>query len=284
MFDPERQEQERQDLAEALKGLRKAAGLSGERLAARCAISQSKISRIERGKTLPSVIDVQRILDALGVTDEVAKQLLSLARTAKVHYKSSRSYAEIGLWRKQDELKALAETSKVIRYFHPAAPSGMLQTRAFATQVLTPTVRGRPARNVERTVDARLGRQEVLRDQSRTFTFLMTEQAVCWQRAPRDVMAEQCRHLAAMSEWENVTIGIIPNRVQIPVVPLNTFIVYDERLVLVEIFSGEVVLRDPQDISYHLNLFDAFLERALVGKDAIAFLKSVAHAFMREHD
>jgi len=42
-------------------------GLGGERLAARCGLSQSKISRIERGETLPSVLDVQRILSALDV-------------------------------------------------------------------------------------------------------------------------------------------------------------------------------------------------------------------------
>jgi transcriptional regulator with XRE-family HTH domain len=53
MLDPDRQQQERSDLAETLRALRKAAGLSGERLAARCAMSQSKISRIEQGKVLP---------------------------------------------------------------------------------------------------------------------------------------------------------------------------------------------------------------------------------------
>lgn len=284
MLEPERQQRERRDLAEALRKLRKAAGLSGDRLAARCAISQAKISRIERGKTLPSVIDVQRILSALDVPDDVAKPLMDLARAANVHYKSWRAYAKVGLWQKQEELNALVATSATIRYFLPAAPSGMLQTPEYATQVLTPTVRGRAARNVERTVEARLRRQETLRDESRTFVFVMTEQAVRWQCAESEVMAAQCVHMAAVAAQSNVTVGIIPNHVRVPEIPLNTFVIYDERFVLVELFSGEVVLRDPRDVSYHLNIFQRFLDHALTGSAATVFLRFVADEFMRERD
>jgi hypothetical protein len=39
--------------------------------------------------------------------------------------------------------------------------------------------------------------------------------------------------------------------------------VYDQRLVTVEIFAGMVVLRDPQDVTYHVNLFEFFLGHAL---------------------
>lgn len=284
MLEPERLHRERADLAEILRKLRKEAGISGERLAIRCAISQSKISRIERGKTLPAVVDVQRILSALDVPEDVAKPLLDLARAANVHYHSWRAYAEVGLWRKQVELKSLSAMSRTIRYFHPAAPSGMLQTREYATSVLTPTVRGRSARNVERTVEARLNRQDELTDESRTFVFVMTEQAVRWQCAKPPVMAAQCAHVAAIAERPNVTIGIIQNGVEVPEIPLNTFVVYDDRFVLVELFSGEVVLRDPQDVSYHLNLFEKFLSHALTGPDATEFLDAIADEFMRSLD
>ncbi|WP_323178618.1 helix-turn-helix transcriptional regulator [Streptomyces sp. NBC_01381] len=58
-IEPETQARERKDLAEALRGLRRASGLSGERLALRCNMSQTKISRIETGRALPTVIDVE---------------------------------------------------------------------------------------------------------------------------------------------------------------------------------------------------------------------------------
>lgn len=65
---------------------------------------------------------------------------------------------------------------------------------------------------------------------------------------------------------------------------MNIFFIYDERLVRVELFSGEVALRDPRDISYHLSLFEYFRERAVAGERAIELLNSVADEFMRERD
>jgi transcriptional regulator with XRE-family HTH domain len=278
MLEPE--QYPRRELAEALRTLRKAAGLSGERLAVRCSISQSKISRIERGKILPSVIDVERILRALDVPGEVARELVELARKANVDYRSWRAYAQMGLWRKQQEIKALSASSAITRQFLPAIPSGLIQTEEYARQVLTPTVAGRPARDVERAVRARMESQDALQDRSRTFVFLLTEQAVRWRRATGGVMRAQCLHLADVAEQPNIEVAVIPQRAEVLASPLHLFVLYDERLVVVELFSGEVVLRDPQDITYHLNLFRFFFRHALTGDDAVGFFRSVAREFM----
>lgn len=131
-LEPELQAEQRATLAELLRELRRAAGLSGERLAVRCAMSQAKISRIETGKILPSVVDVEQIVRALGVPDEDAGRLLSLARVANVGYTCWRSSARAGSWHHQREIKALQETSTVVRQFLPAIPGGLLQTRDYA--------------------------------------------------------------------------------------------------------------------------------------------------------
>ena len=60
MFEPETLGQRKDELAAALREARRQAGLTGDRLAARCGISQSKISKIETGKVLPSATDVAR--------------------------------------------------------------------------------------------------------------------------------------------------------------------------------------------------------------------------------
>lgn len=260
----------RKNLAIALRDLRKAVGLSGERLAARCQISQSKISRIESGKTLPTVADTERILKALDVPREVADELLVLARAANVDYSSWRSIARLGIWHKQVEIKALAEDSNVVRQFLPAMLSGLLQTPDYATETLTPRVEGRPALDVERAVAARMTSQEALDDETRQFVFLLTEQALLWQQADPPTMQKQFEHLVEVSRRPNIDLAIIPlsNLVKVP--PLNIFVVYDERLVIVETFSGEIALRDPRDISYHLNLFQYFYTHSLTGDDARA--------------
>jgi transcriptional regulator with XRE-family HTH domain len=283
-IEPEHQARERKDLAEALKGLRLAAGLSGERLAARCNMSQTKISRIETARALPSVIDVERITAALGVPEEVSQELLRLARRANVDYASWRAYARVGLYHKQAELKALEASSRVMRHFLPAIPTGLLHVREYAEQTLSKTVDSDPKRDVARAVQARMERQAVLDDPSRSFTFLLTEQAVRWRRATPPIMAAQCAHMADVSLKPSVEIAIIPQTAQVPGIPLNVFVIYDDRLVTVELFSGEVVLRDPRDISQHLDLFDLFLSHALRDSEATAFLREASDDFMRQRD
>ncbi|MEV6076971.1 helix-turn-helix transcriptional regulator [Streptomyces sp. NPDC052069] len=283
-IDPEHQSRERKDLAEALKSLRLAAGLSGERLAIRCNMSQAKISRIETGRTLPSTIDVERITAALLIPEEVAKELLGLARRANVDYASWRAYARVGLYRKQSELRALETSSRVMRHFLPAVPTGLLHVEKYAEHTLSRTVPGDPARDVARAVRARMERQDVLNDRSRTFTFLMTEQAVRWRRASPHVMAAQSAHMAEVARKPNVEIAIIPQSIEVPAIPLNVFVIYDDRLVTVELFSGEVVLRDPRDITQHLDLFDLFLSHSLTGEEAISFLHEASDDFMQQRD
>ncbi|MFM9447227.1 helix-turn-helix domain-containing protein [Streptomyces acidiscabies] len=283
-IEPETQARDRKDLAEALRGLRRASGLSGERLALRCDMSQTKISRIETGRALPTVIDVERILKALAVPDEVADELLGLARRANVDYASWRAHARVGLYHKQAELKALESSSRVIRHFLPAVPTGLLHVREYAVETLSPTVASDSARDVARAVRARMDRQAVLDDTSRSFWFLMTEQAVRWQRASAEVMAAQCAHMAQVNAKPNVEIGIVRQGMRIPGTPMNIFVVYDDRLVTVELFSGEVVLRDPRDVIQHLDLFDFFWSHALTGEDASGYLEEVADEFMRQRN
>ncbi len=266
----------RRSLAVALRDLRKASGLSGERLAERAQLSQSKISRIETGRTIPTVADTERILKALVVPKDVATELLSLARAANVDYASWRSVARLGIWHKQNELKSLANDSAHVRQFLPAIPSGLLQTPEYARETFTPVVEGRPARDVDRAVKARIDSQQCLEDTSRQFWFILTEQALRWRQAAPDVMERQRAHLVAVSRKLNVHLAVLPldyidssvDPEEVKVPALNVFVVYDDRLVTVETFSGEMALRDPRDVSYHLNLFNYFYGLSLHGDDA----------------
>lgn|GEM_PF-796954 len=268
------------DLGTALQQFRKAAGLSQERLAFRCSMSQSKVSRIERGKELASVDDVERIVKALEMPGELADKLVTLARRANIEHVSVRALAEVGLWRAQTEIKHLIELCSVQRSFLPGIVGGLLQVPEYARAALTPKLPSSPGRDVDRAVTARLDQQSALNDPSRQFHFLLTEQAVRWKRAPRQVMAKQCGHLAAMAERPNIDIAVIPLTAEVLGAPLSSFHIFDERLVIVELFSGQVNYRDHKDIQYHLDLFEFFYSHALTGDRARAFLLSARDEFM----
>jgi transcriptional regulator with XRE-family HTH domain len=274
VFQPEELGQRKDELAAALREARKRAGLTGDRLAARCDISQSKISKIETGKVLPSVTDVERILSALGTGGETAAGLLALARLANTEFQSTRAALRRGLHQKQRELAALEEASSHIRFFLPLMITGLLQTPEYARASLANFPGDHP-----QAIAKRLDRQARLYDGAKRFSFVLAEAALRWQLCEPQVMAVQMRRLVALSELPNVRLGVIPLNRYVPDGPLGTFTVYDERIATTETFSGVLLMRDPRDVRQYLELF-AFYERyADSGGDARALLESYAAQF-----
>lgn len=277
-LDPAHAGQDRINLADALRDLRRASGLSGARLAERCQISQSKISRIETGRLLPSIFDVERVLTALSVNDTLKDDLLKLARVANAEYRDIRARVRRGLHHAQRDLAALEADAKEIRHFLPAMITGLLQVPDYLTASTSAPVE--PAScDSPRAKAVRLERQAVLHEESKRFEFLLTEQALRWQLCKPSVMATQMDRLVSVSRLPAVRIGVLPLSVQISDGPMNTFVTYDDRLVTLELFSGSVVLRDPKDVEYYRELFDYFAEHALWGDDARGFLAGVAEDF-----
>jgi len=250
-------------LATAIRDLRKHAGLTGERLGARCGMSQSKISKIETGRIIPSVLDVERILQALDVPPEVLADLTALARRANTEFQDVRSLLRKGLEKKQAELSSLEAGTSDFRFFLPAMMAALISTPEYIRASLA-HVRGAVAKTVAR----KLERQAVLNDASKSFSFVLTESAVRWPICSPAIMADQLDHLVALSARPNVRLGIIPVAVSPLRGPLNTFTVYDDRLVTAETFTGAVVMRDPYDVALHLDLFARF-EGAAITADAV---------------
>jgi transcriptional regulator with XRE-family HTH domain len=274
----------RHELGRALRELREAAGLSGGRAAAHALTSQPRISRIETGHVLPTVGDVEALLRAYDADGDTAARLLGIARAANREYQSAAADRQRGLDRKQAELAAYEQHARVMRHFLPAVPTGLLHTRAYAAATLADlgTV---PAGAFEQVLDAKMARQEALTDPEREWVFLLTETAVRARVAPLEVMAGQCAHMAALAEkGANVRLAVLPFAASWPVMALNTYVVYDERFVTCELFSGAVTLHDPQDVAYHLGLFERFLGRALTGGDAAAFLRSASAEYAAMND
>jgi len=263
MLELEQLGRHKDGLAETLRGLRKLAGLTGERLGARCAMSQSKISKIETGKVIPSVVDVERILLALSVPPEVLGEVTALARLANTEFQDVRSLLRKGLEKKQYELSSLEAGTTDFRFFLPAMSAALISTQEYIRASLA-HVRG----DITKAVAKKLERQSVLYEYSKNFSFVLTESAVRWPVCHPAVMARQLDHLASVSHLKNLRLGIIPSTPTPLRGPLNTFTVYDERLVTAETFTGAVVMRDPNDVMFHLGLFARFEAAALLGDAA----------------
>jgi transcriptional regulator with XRE-family HTH domain len=274
VFESEELGQRKDELATALREARKQTGLTGERLAARCGISQSKISKGETGKVLPSATDVERVLTALGVGGERSADLMALARLANTEFQSVRAALRRGLHQKQRELAALEADSQHIRFFLPLMITGLLQTPEYARASLANFPGDHP-----QAIAKRLDRQAALYNPAKRFTFVLTEAAVRWQLCDPRVMAVQMGRPASLSELPNIRLGIIPLGRYVPDGPLNTFTLYDGRIATAETFGGVILMRDPRDVNYHLELFAFFERYAILDNEVRVLLESYAHGF-----
>ncbi|MGQ0716972.1 MAG: helix-turn-helix domain-containing protein [Pseudonocardiales bacterium] len=264
MLDPEWSEADRLELATALRDLRRAAGLSGQALGARVYMSQTKISRIETGRIVPSVTDVELLVYALDVDAERSRELVSLARAANTEFRPGRLRARAGTAVRQRDLQALEAQCQVQRHFLPTMVTGLIQTPAYARQALSWPEERSPAA-VEEIVNHKVQRQTILHRDDKEFVFLLTEAALRWRLLDSVDMAAQVEHVARVAGLPNVTIEIIPFRTRVPVGPLNV-----------------LVLRDPTDVRYYLDLFALYQRYALRGDAAREFLLKIADEFRHE--
>ncbi|MGJ5897867.1 XRE family transcriptional regulator [Streptomyces sp. V2] len=273
-LEPEELGPSRSDLAGKLRDLRKRAGLTGDRLARRCNMSQSQISKFETGKKTPTLVDVERLLRALDASPEDVAEITALARIANTEWEGKRSSRRRGVEKRQVELAALESEATELRYFLPAMITGLLAIPDFVRASLI-HVPG----DVSKVVAKKLERQSVLYDTSKRFTFILTEQAARWAIVPELAMTVQIDHLASLSRLPNINLGVIPIGTLMPRGPMNTFTIYDERLVTVENFTGRMVFRDARDISEHLAVFSEFERQARFGDEARSLLREWSNAY-----
>ncbi|MFZ4299931.1 helix-turn-helix domain-containing protein [Streptomyces cinereoruber] len=277
-FEPERLGQSRSDLAEALRSARKRAGKTQTWLARRCNMSQTKISNVESGKLTPAMVDIELILEALEATGPEAEKLLALARTANTEWQDHWSSRRRGLDKKQNELARLEVVSTEFRFFLLSMITGLLATPEYVRASIA-DVPG----DQTKTIAKKLERQQVLYDSTKSFTFILTEQAARWPLLPPMAMAMQLDRLVSISRLPNVRLGVIPLSGHVPERPLNTFTVYDRRLATVETGTGALILRDHRDVNAYREDFSRYEEYALFGDECRALLTEWSTAFTRPH-
>ncbi|WP_256252317.1 DUF5753 domain-containing protein [Streptomyces sp. yr375] len=198
----------------------------------------------------------------------------ALSRTANIEWQDVWSQRRTGLEKKQNELAEFERSSTEFRYFLPSMVTGLLATPEYVRASLA-HVPGDQSKAIAR----KLERQSVLYDTPKSFTFILTEQAVRWPFLPAPAMAVQVDRLVSLSLLPNIQIGVIPLEGHLPISPLNTFTVYDARVATVETHTGAMVFRDHRDISAYLKEFSAYEEHASFGEVARERLSGWAHRF-----
>ncbi|WP_432035928.1 DUF5753 domain-containing protein [Streptomyces cucumeris] len=266
-----------------MRALPEASGLTGEAAARRASMSAGKLSKIENGRTLPTVQDVDLVLSALGVSDPVKEQFLATARAAVTEATAWRLLRRMGPWKHQNTIKAIEANTAALRLFQGQLIPGLLQTPEYATAVfsLPPAL---PDETRARTVAARMERQSALYEDGRSFYFVICEHVLRWLICEPVVMAVQLDRLVSLSRLPNVTVGVVPLAGRMPDFPMTCFSIHDDRLVIVETFHSEVTTRDPRDIQTYVDTFERFANVALLGDDMRALVESIRDEFLPQQE
>jgi transcriptional regulator with XRE-family HTH domain len=198
-------------LAAELRRLRERTGMNGEEVAERLGWSGSKVSRIELGRTGIKQDDLRHLLNLYGVEEPYRDDLIALARESaqKSPLRQITSAfppeAEYGTY-----LSAEAEAESVWNW-EPQVVPGLLQTPDYARAALEPwqIMFPGPPSEIERRVQARLLRQQILtRDPPLELSVVIDESVLYRRFGSRAVMREQLERLAEASELPNVQVRI----------------------------------------------------------------------------
>lgn len=242
-------------------------------------MSSGKLSKIENGRTLPTVTDVELILTALGVSEDAKAAFLAQARAAVTEVTAWRVLRRMGSWKHQQAIKAIEAQTTVLRIFQGQLIPGLLQTPEYMSAVFS-LLPGQSVESRAKTVAARIERQAILYEPTGSFHFLICEHVLRWLICDQLVMATQLDRLISLSRLPNVAIGVLPLIRRMPDFPMTCFSLYDDRLVIVETFHSEVTTRDPKDIGTYVRTFDQFASVAVYGDEMRSLTEKIRDQFL----
>jgi transcriptional regulator with XRE-family HTH domain len=271
----------RRALAARLIELRTAAGIrSGNALAKRMGVVQSRIWKIEHAELLPGEDDIKAWAQATGAEDEVPALLEMLAEARAEHAFASVFRSKDGPAAYQERVRAIEERSRRIGEFEVAVVPGLLQTADYAREVaqLPGGLRawGADAAGIEAQVAGKLRRQEILHDPGRQIQMILGEAALRTRLVPPAVLAAQLGKLLSVLRLPAVELGVIGFDRQVPAYTLGGFRVHDDDLIIVESIGGEkyITAEDSADeVAAFLEAFEALRQAASTGAEAEAIIQ-----------
>ncbi len=255
------------------------AGVSGRQLAQRTGMSQSRVSRIERGEAIASIPELTQWLDQAGAADRLAQLTAAteaaLNETDSWHeFMQAESFANMQERVQRQELTARTQLS-----FQTSLVPGLLQTAEYARLVfIASDLTGE--QDYAAAVQRRLDRQQVLYDQSHRFEFILTEAALRWRPGPRELLIAQLDRIASLATLSNLTIGVIPLDVEAHAIPwhgftLNEDVVDGEPFVQVETMHAYLTVERPEDVDVYRRQYDVLRGSAAMGQQLADFLSSL---------
>lgn len=246
--------------------------MTGTATARATGMSQSKLSKIENGMLLPSVADVERLVNELSATRETRLELIELARQLHAEAETRRVVLHRGAHRHQQTVARIEARATTSRFFQNAGVPELLQSESYRRVVLAAT----PPHEQDTAIATLRSRRARMDDLGKRFVFVLSEAALRWRMGSADLMCEQIEHLTQTMRRPNVQLGVIPWTADANLVALHGFQVYDERFVTLSVLTGNATITDPLDVREYLALFTRLERLVMRGEQLEDLLEQIS--------
>jgi len=258
----------REQLAERLRDIRLDARLSARALAGATGWHESKVSRIESATRAPSEDDIRAWCRACNA-ERAVPDLIAASRAADSMYIEWRKLQLAGMRRVQASFVPLLERTRLFKAYCAAVVPGFFQTPGYARSLLgaISAFHGTPD-DLDEAVEARMTRNRIVRSGIHRFAAIVEEAVLRQVVGDAEVMAGQLSYLLEVTELPMVSLGVIPFTARDrPVWPLESFTIFDDERVSVELLSAQVNVTAPSELVLYARAFDRLASLA-VYKDA----------------
>ncbi|MET7640800.1 DUF5753 domain-containing protein [Streptomyces sp. NPDC005438] len=185
-----------------------------------------------------------------------------------------------GLRRLQEARLPLYERTRLHRGYASHVVPGLFQTPAYAAALLSSISRfhGTPDDTTE-AVDARMARARVLHEGTHRFALIVEEAVLRYQVGEAEAMAGQLGHLLSIMSLPAVSLGIIPFSVrERGMWTLETFDVFDDQRVHVELLTAQITLTAPSEVGMYVRAWTDLRALAVYGADARSLVSEALEA------
>ncbi|MEU1205027.1 helix-turn-helix transcriptional regulator [Nocardia sp. NPDC005825] len=260
-------DQAKEALGARLRELRLDAGISGSELARRAGWHQTKVPKIEYGKTKPTDADIRAWCSHTDSESQVS-DLIATLRNIEAAWLEWRRVLGTGTKRRQQASIKLEAETEIMRVYHPFLVPGLLQTAEYAEGVLRQVIEFQQVPNdIDEGVSKRLERQQILYRRNHKFHFVIAEQALRTTVGTDKTMVGQLDRLLAVAGLPRVVLGIVPAEEPYRV-SMTNFTIFDNTRVMVETVTAELTVTQPREIAQYGRAFDALASQSVTGDEA----------------
>jgi transcriptional regulator with XRE-family HTH domain len=272
-------------LGAELRKMRRARNLTTAQVAKDLGWSESKVSRIETGKSPLSDQDAKLLLAQYGVDkSEEVRQFVSLTRKSRQNGWWHSFGDALPEWFKP-YLGFEADAASIFTYQNELVP-GLMQTEGYAQAVIRPMNPEMSADEVEARASARARRQEILRTEDAPKLWAIVNEAVLRRVVgSAEIMREQMLALADLAEdLTNVTVQVLAfdagaHASQGYSFSLLTFEDVPGSIIYSEGITSATYLDKQSELSRHEDIFQRLVAASERPEKSIAMIRNAAEGF-----